>query len=214
MHPDVSGMRFKAFPYYRDWEEIFGKDRATGDEAQNLHDAVLDLLHPHSEGVRNDNRDPTLMHKGKKAPGEPSRGCGPDDHGVIGENDVDFTSTTQGNSEGCKNKDKKDKKKRKHGDTIPEPMIAMLGAFLERNNVAIEAVAARIAAKQAEVAPSLDKDSLVFTTVSGISGLPHDLKIYASFRIIELKKTDLFLGMDEESQATFVQMVLEGKFGK
>lgn len=128
---------------------------------------------------------------------------------------MDTNFVPQGITESEKNKEmKKDKKKRKQNEAVPEPMIAMLGTFLERNNIAIEAVAARIAAKKAEAAAAVDKDTLVFQTVSKISGLPQDLKIFASFKITEMKKTDLFLGMDEESQTTFVQMMLEGKFGK
>lgn len=130
-----------------------------------------------------------MMSKGKMAPGESSRGFGDNGQDMCDENDVDTTSITQGTTESGKNKEKrKDKKKRKHSEAVSEPMIAMLGTFLERNNVAIEVVAARIAAKQAEAAAAVDKDTLVFQTVSNINGLPQDLKIFALFKIIEMKK--------------------------
>ncbi|GFP96662.1 hypothetical protein PHJA_001810300 [Phtheirospermum japonicum] len=40
-------MRFKSWPLYGDWCDIFGKDRATGENAQRFADAVDELpRHP------------------------------------------------------------------------------------------------------------------------------------------------------------------------
>ncbi|KAL8471941.1 hypothetical protein ACS0TY_029254 [Phlomoides rotata] len=42
--PHVKGMRFKSWPYYLQWGDIFGKDRATGEHAADAMDIVNDLL--------------------------------------------------------------------------------------------------------------------------------------------------------------------------
>lgn len=36
-------MRFKSWPYYEEWKEIFGKDRATGEAAEDFVDAWNEL---------------------------------------------------------------------------------------------------------------------------------------------------------------------------
>ncbi|KAH6832664.1 hypothetical protein C2S53_006451 [Perilla frutescens var. hirtella] len=42
VHPGVKSLRFKSFPYFKDWIEIFGKDRATGKNAQGPEDLAKD----------------------------------------------------------------------------------------------------------------------------------------------------------------------------
>ncbi|GFP91761.1 hypothetical protein PHJA_001320100 [Phtheirospermum japonicum] len=37
-------MRFKSWPYFHDWGEIFGKDRATGEHTEDLVEAVNEVL--------------------------------------------------------------------------------------------------------------------------------------------------------------------------
>lgn len=37
-------MRFKSWPFYHDWNEIFGRDRATGEQAEDLVAAVNELI--------------------------------------------------------------------------------------------------------------------------------------------------------------------------
>ncbi|XP_012835755.1 PREDICTED: uncharacterized protein LOC105956449 [Erythranthe guttata] len=36
-------MRYKSWPYFKDWTIIFGKDRATGESAEALADAINDI---------------------------------------------------------------------------------------------------------------------------------------------------------------------------
>ena len=33
----AKGLRYKTFPFYKDWCEIFGKDRATGENAVDFN---------------------------------------------------------------------------------------------------------------------------------------------------------------------------------
>ncbi|PIN18452.1 hypothetical protein CDL12_08875 [Handroanthus impetiginosus] len=42
--PNVRTMRFKSFPFYPSWCDIFGKDRATGEHAQDCQDTAESLL--------------------------------------------------------------------------------------------------------------------------------------------------------------------------
>ncbi|KAL8539971.1 hypothetical protein ACS0TY_001539 [Phlomoides rotata] len=41
--PQVKGSRYKTWPYYASWTEIFGKDRANGENAVDPIDLVNDL---------------------------------------------------------------------------------------------------------------------------------------------------------------------------
>ncbi|PIN09962.1 hypothetical protein CDL12_17451 [Handroanthus impetiginosus] len=42
--PNVRTMRFKLFPFYPSWCDIFGKDRAIGEHSQDCHDTAESLL--------------------------------------------------------------------------------------------------------------------------------------------------------------------------
>ncbi|KAL8470142.1 hypothetical protein ACS0TY_032856 [Phlomoides rotata] len=42
--PHVKGMGFKSWPYYLQWQDIFGKDRATREHAADAIDIVNDML--------------------------------------------------------------------------------------------------------------------------------------------------------------------------
>ncbi|XP_012844393.1 PREDICTED: uncharacterized protein At2g29880-like isoform X2 [Erythranthe guttata] len=44
VHPDVENMRHKTFPFYEDWKEIFGRDRADGLNAQGFVDVLQELV--------------------------------------------------------------------------------------------------------------------------------------------------------------------------
>lgn len=40
VEPSARNMRYKSWPYYKDWEVIFGKDRAQGDTSQVWQNVV------------------------------------------------------------------------------------------------------------------------------------------------------------------------------
>ncbi|KAL8534167.1 hypothetical protein ACS0TY_010247 [Phlomoides rotata] len=42
--PHVKTMCYKSWPYYSFWQEIFGKDQATGEHAEGAMDLVNELL--------------------------------------------------------------------------------------------------------------------------------------------------------------------------
>ncbi|KAL8517154.1 hypothetical protein ACS0TY_015389 [Phlomoides rotata] len=55
--PHVKGMRFKTWPYYGQWLEIFGKDRATGEHIVDPTDFFNEMLRtcgPEQEGETED----------------------------------------------------------------------------------------------------------------------------------------------------------------
>lgn len=43
LDPNARLMRHKSWPYYEDWKEIFGKDRATGENAEDIAEAWNDI---------------------------------------------------------------------------------------------------------------------------------------------------------------------------
>ncbi|KAL8483533.1 hypothetical protein ACS0TY_026282 [Phlomoides rotata] len=55
--PHVRGIRFKTWSYYSQWLEIFGKDRATGENAVDANDLFNEMLRtcgPEQEGETGD----------------------------------------------------------------------------------------------------------------------------------------------------------------
>ncbi|KAL8493232.1 hypothetical protein ACS0TY_024452 [Phlomoides rotata] len=55
--PQVKGIRFKSWPFYSKWLDIFGKDRATGENAMDPIDLVNDLLCNDNQEQDGDNED-------------------------------------------------------------------------------------------------------------------------------------------------------------
>ncbi|XP_057799340.1 uncharacterized protein LOC131015106 [Salvia miltiorrhiza] len=51
---NVTNFRYKSWPYYEDWKLIFGKDRATGDEAEDLMEAAHEMYQKLSSSPLND----------------------------------------------------------------------------------------------------------------------------------------------------------------
>ncbi|XP_075094813.1 uncharacterized protein LOC107830513 [Nicotiana tabacum] len=54
MDPKAKSMKTKKWPMFEDWEEIFGKDRATGEFAEGLLNATEDILRSQASGLSND----------------------------------------------------------------------------------------------------------------------------------------------------------------
>ncbi|KAK6773506.1 hypothetical protein RDI58_028744 [Solanum bulbocastanum] len=52
--PGASNMNTKKWPLFADWEEIFGKDKATGEYAEGPLDAVEDILKSRTLGLSTD----------------------------------------------------------------------------------------------------------------------------------------------------------------
>ncbi|KAJ8569612.1 hypothetical protein K7X08_006189 [Anisodus acutangulus] len=52
--PNAKKMNFKKWPLFADWEEIFGKDRATGEFTEGLEDAVEEIERTEAQEVPND----------------------------------------------------------------------------------------------------------------------------------------------------------------
>ncbi|KAI8018271.1 hypothetical protein LOK49_LG04G03044 [Camellia lanceoleosa] len=52
--PSASSMRNKSFPYYEDWLVLFGKDRATGELAEDPADAVEAIAVEEAMGEKGD----------------------------------------------------------------------------------------------------------------------------------------------------------------
>ncbi|KAL8528287.1 hypothetical protein ACS0TY_005914 [Phlomoides rotata] len=55
--PQVRGIHFKSWPFYSKWLDIFGKDRATGENAMDPIDLVNDLLRNDNQEQDGDNED-------------------------------------------------------------------------------------------------------------------------------------------------------------
>ncbi|XP_016484550.1 uncharacterized protein LOC107805084 [Nicotiana tabacum] len=54
MDPKAKSMKTKKWPMFEDWEEIFGKDRATGEFTKGPLDVAEDILRSQASGISND----------------------------------------------------------------------------------------------------------------------------------------------------------------
>ncbi|KAL8461002.1 hypothetical protein ACS0TY_032476 [Phlomoides rotata] len=112
--PQVKGIRFKSWPFYSKWLDIFGKDRATGENAMDPIDLVNEMM-------RNDNQE--------------QDGDNEDNNNSInppGVNDAENNSVCM--PEGSGKKPVSKGIKRKTRDTEITSLVESLGAFMKESH--------------------------------------------------------------------------------
>ncbi|KAL8541013.1 hypothetical protein ACS0TY_002338 [Phlomoides rotata] len=113
--PYVKGLRYKTWPYYPHWIDIFGKDRATGEHAVDPIDIINNL---YKDGVDQEG-DPTQRY----VPLTPD-GLEKDDNFISKPTDVHLNTVTRG-------------KKWKTVDTDISMLVESLGDFMKFSKVAL-----------------------------------------------------------------------------
>ncbi|CAL5391579.1 unnamed protein product [Camellia sinensis] len=116
------------FPFYEDWLLLFGKDRATGELAKDLADAVTAM----------EKEDANAITEGEQSPVEQfSMNMG----------DTDYSMSTIGNVPNRANSTKTGKKRARPAEGIPIELSEMaknLGSFIENTNITMVEIAYRI----------------------------------------------------------------------
>ncbi|KAH6801342.1 hypothetical protein C2S52_001806 [Perilla frutescens var. hirtella] len=168
-------MRYKPWPFYKDWCEIFGKDRATGEHAEAFADVVHDLLHKSQDSpyASNDNEyDPfTYLNEESEA--------APDDMSIHGE----------GTGSSAKVTSKGKSKKRKVVDSIDDRFIDLMTTFCEKTDSRLGELAKRIGFEH-DASMSRKK---VFEVLGTMNQLSDEQQIYvAKYLCNNTKDLDLF----------------------
>lgn len=200
--PSMKGMRYREWPMFSDWLEIFGKDRATGEIAEDMSDAANFMHAQYSqragvEGVA-DNGDEAFNYVHLDDDNSP-----PSDQPNTrdrAENNTAFDKDTPQPSSNSS-------KKRKHKAESSElSMAVVLENFCRTTNEWRETMASRI---------GYEKDlgqlrTQVYGLLSNLSGLTIANKLDATELIgARNDRLEVFMGLTEEARALYAVRLLE-----
>ncbi|KAG8388605.1 hypothetical protein BUALT_Bualt02G0142900 [Buddleja alternifolia] len=178
-------MSYKSWPLYNDWEEIFGKDRATGENVEGFPDVVQQMLNENNNVVGGD-YVPTF------------------DNEQIDE--VQSMSFSQANTSGSS---KSEKRKRKVVDENDDRFIDLMSSFCDNTDEKLGAISRRIGFEHDS---SLSRKS-VFETIGQVVSLEMEEMISVSHLIVNnTKNMDLFFSLPNSGKQTMVKMIVEGRF--
>ncbi|KAH6826891.1 hypothetical protein C2S53_016611 [Perilla frutescens var. hirtella] len=178
-------IRSKSWPLYKDWCEIFGKDRATGEHAETFADVVQDLLQKDEESMHTSTGNDYAQFISSNQDEE------------IGD---DFMSMSrEGTSSSTKMKGKG--KKRKSLDSLDE-------CFCEKNDSKMGDLVQRIGFEH-DASLSMKK---VYEALGNINHLTDEEQIYVVKSLCNnTKDLDLFFSLPDEKKVVMVRMILNGK---
>ncbi|KAL8509588.1 hypothetical protein ACS0TY_016712 [Phlomoides rotata] len=190
--PHLKCVRFKSWPYYSQWMEIFGKDRATGENAVD----PLDLF---NELMRVD-----LEQEGETG----EKYVVPAPHG---QNEVDDSSSCKPLDSAMKTFSKG--KKRKTGDADLSMLVDSLGEFMKFSKEAMikESLSNSKTHDQFESGSKHEQSKLI-DILKGINGLKIPDKLKVCDELVQSPlRLELFLSLTSDEQEDYVQMLLDGR---
>ncbi|KAG8388662.1 hypothetical protein BUALT_Bualt02G0148600 [Buddleja alternifolia] len=187
-------MRYKTWPLYKDWVEIFGKDRATGECAEGFPDVVEALQNNvNANQTGKDNED------------------GGDYVPVFNNSqfhEVQSMSFSHANTGGSSKS--ASKRKRKVVDENDDRFIDLMSSFCDKTDERMGDISRRIGF---EHDTSLSRKA-VFEALENLgSSLDMEGMILVSHLIVkDTKNMDLFFSLPNDGRKTMVHMILQGKF--
>ncbi|GER41175.1 sequence-specific DNA binding transcription factors [Striga asiatica] len=188
-HPKAKSMRYKSWPLYADWVEIFGKDRATGEGAQGFTDAVNDVLHD------------TNVEEPSPVPTEdqfPEQCDYP-------QTNFDSFSAQAGESS-ASGKSKRDGKRKRNVEP-EDKIIGFLSSVCQETNNRLSELSTRVGyqanAKQQRIA--------VYDALKKIPHLTTDERVgVARYLSKNPDEMDLFFSLDDDAKTSMVHQILSG----
>ncbi|KAI8029561.1 hypothetical protein LOK49_LG01G03004 [Camellia lanceoleosa] len=189
--PDAKGMRNRPFPFYEDWLILFGKDKATGELAKDLADAVAAMEKEDTNAT---------TEEGEQSPVEQfSMNMG----------DTDYSMSTAGNVPNRADSTKTRKKWARSTEGIPAELSDMtknLGSFIENTNTSMVEIGHRIGySHDLSQQRRLVNAELLKLPMSNTQRL-----MAASMIVKDEDKVDLFFSLDENDKMEWVSLLLEG----
>ncbi|KAG8368383.1 hypothetical protein BUALT_Bualt15G0039800 [Buddleja alternifolia] len=189
-------MRHKSWPLYKDWCEVFGKDRATGENAEAFEDVARELRN-NTKGKDNG--------KEKEVRGNQVPNFNPTEDF----DEAHSMSDCHGeNSVSGKNKSTGKRKTIDDSDHYMQMYMNMMGSFCDRTDSRLGEIAMRVGSEHdAKVSRKA-----VFEALSQITSLEMEDRIYVATELVNnTKKLDLFFSMPIDAQTAMVKMMLQGR---
>ncbi|CAA0839911.1 Unknown protein [Striga hermonthica] len=179
-------MRRKSWPFYYDWIEIFGKDRATGQQAEDIFDAVSNV---NLSGSARPDSQPEYMND------------------INYETPEYFNDTmSESNLQSSAGTKKSIGRKRKSSETT-DPLCEVMKSFSENTSARLMEIATRLGYDYDVSRARKD----VFSVVCGIEGLNLQEQLLVSKILVKNPdEMDLFLSLGVQARAEFVRMKLAG----
>ncbi|XP_012844715.1 PREDICTED: uncharacterized protein LOC105964755 [Erythranthe guttata] len=186
-------MRFKAWPYYKDWVIIFGKDCATGEYAEAFNEAVNNLVHP--------------------TKGNEHTVFGGDDYSFVDAPNDEFSNDLMSiaGADSASSSKSKPKSKNKRGRTndIDARLVDMMSTFFDKADDKLGRIVNKIGF-EFDVSESRKK---VFDALNPFEFLSGENKLHVTKVICEsTKNMDIFFSVNEDHKAIMVNMILNGRF--
>ncbi|KAG8363257.1 hypothetical protein BUALT_Bualt19G0003400 [Buddleja alternifolia] len=201
--PNARTMRYKSWPYYDSWCEVFGKDRANGTGAEDFHDALNGVLHNESQ--------PQTLNDVLHNESQPQTPLGPnledmDTTYTPGVKEVGTTSFCQPGSSSTTKQAKKGK--RKKDDGVIGPIMEGINKFTDKTDSRL----GEIVSKMGHEYELTRKCEAVFDIVNQISDLTLDEKLVATNRIVKNTQVlAMFFSLPENAKVGQVRLMLAGK---
>ncbi|KAH6787392.1 hypothetical protein C2S52_006944 [Perilla frutescens var. hirtella] len=177
--PFARTMRYKTWPHYHHWCEIFGKDRATGENAEDFSSAdkdQLDVNNVEFEGNMND---------------------------VMPEEENDFVSVCQPASSST---GKKSKSKRKRLiDSTGEKLVELMGAFCEETKSGLSDLTKKMGVDY----DLQTQRKSVYEALGVIRHLSVTDKVHVAKKLVNnSKELDLFFSLPDEAKKEMVRQLI------
>ncbi|KAH6805680.1 hypothetical protein C2S51_030511 [Perilla frutescens var. frutescens] len=181
--PNARTLRHNSFPFFHSWCEIFGKDRATGENAEDFNSADNDQLdvnmHKINEPVENYSKDAS----------------------EDGDDDVVSICKTSGEASSKKTKSKK----RKLVDTTGEKIVDLMETFCNKTNERLADISKRIGYEF----DMSQKRTAVFDALGALGVLDVSEQISVAQRLCNNSKDlDLFFSLPDFAKVEMVRMLI------
>ncbi|KAL8523653.1 hypothetical protein ACS0TY_013574 [Phlomoides rotata] len=201
----MRGMRYKEWPLFPDWIDIFGKDRATGVVAEDVPDASVTInkqtnpasfnVPQESKGANYVNDESQFTTNNEEAPNNDR------------ENEVNSTSRNATTRNATKPASSKStgKKRKSTTDITIEPMVRMLGEFCNSTGERLDKIANRI---------GYDRDlgtehKLLFEQLEKLPGLSMRDRIKVSVLIgSKVENLEIWTTLPNEARLVYVNDLL------
>ncbi|KAL8505907.1 hypothetical protein ACS0TY_016944 [Phlomoides rotata] len=189
--PHLKSVRFKSWPYYPQWLDNFGKDRATGESAVD----PIDLFQQ-------------LMRVDLDQAGEIGDKYVPRKTGLL--NEVDDNSICKPSDDGKRSSSKG--KKRKSGDADLSTLVDSLGEFMKFTKEAMMRQEVNTTKHEAQKdSGSKNVQFMLIESLKGINGLKVKDKLKVCDEMVQNPlRLDLFLSLPPNEQEEYVWMLLDG----
>ncbi|XP_073015632.1 uncharacterized protein [Primulina eburnea] len=185
----VRTWRYKTWPYFPDWCEIFGNDRATGQHAESFAEALQGVLNMTDDNdiVPEDKIGPTLLFDETEEAGE----------------SMSVSNAPSVNKVGCKSKNTKKRKKQSEGGDL---FIAAINNFTEMSRSTMNEFVKRIGVEYDTVNATKD----VFSVLETIPELSEDEIVVAAALLAENpKQQNLLFTAPEHARLKLVRRLLK-----